>query len=217
MVSHMRKIKFANGEFYHIFNRGTDKRTIFSDKHDFQRFLISMNMFNCATPIGSIYEQSFIEKPKLGGRTTKLVNIICYCLNINHYHLILEQVTCGGISEFIKRLSGGYTRYFNIKNRRNGVLFQGKFKAAHIDSNEYLLHASAYVNLNNRVHKLGGRTTKSSWEEYVGNVEDGFCKKNIIVSQFKNKKEYKNFAESSLLDILTRKQLAKEMKQMLLE
>src|SRR3989344_3231626 len=109
----MRNIKFANGEFYHIYNRGTDKRVIFDDEFDFQRFLKSMKMFNCVAPIGSIYEQSFVsQESRLGGRTTKLVNLICYCLNPNHYHFLLEQVTEGGISEFIKRLGGGYAHSF---------------------------------------------------------------------------------------------------------
>ncbi len=113
----------------------------------------------------------------------------------------------------MKRLGCGYTNYFNIKYKRSGVLFQGKFKAAHIDSNKYLLHASAYVNLNNRVHKIKNIASKSSWNEYTKTscTKDSLCKKEIILNQFRNRKEYKSFAENSLQDILNRKQLAKEL------
>jgi len=77
-----------------------------------------------------------------------LVEIIVYCLNPNHYHIILRQVSEGGVSKFMLKLSSGYSSYFNKKNKRSGSLFQGRFKAVHIDSNEYLLYLSAYVNKN---------------------------------------------------------------------
>jgi len=210
----MRKTRFAKGEFYHIYNRGTDKRPIFMDPEDFDRFITSMIEFNALDPIGSLYLNSF-EK-SLRRRTSKLVNIICYCLNPNHFHMLLEEVAEGGISEFMKRM-GGYTKYFNSKYKRNGVLFQGKFKASHVDTNEYLLHVSVYVNLNNRVHKLRNAFFRSSWEEYGEPIKKPVCKKSVILNQFKNFKEYKNFAEDSLPEIIKRKQSLKEVEKMLFE
>lgn len=212
----MRKVRFANGEFYHIYNRGTDKRPIFLDQADFERFLLSMKEFNTKKPIGSLFENSFRDKTKLGSPTAKLVDIVCYCLNPNHYHLMIGQRIENGVSEFMKRLSGGYTQYFNIKYKRSGVLFQGKFKALHIDSNEYLLHLSAYINLNNKVHRLENKAIKSSWEEY-NNGKNGMCAKKIILKQFNKSSEYKSFAENSLQDILERKKLYKELEEMFLE
>ena len=212
----MRKTRFGNGEFYHIYNRGTDKRRVFLDQEDFKRFLQSMNEFNSQIPIGSLFENSFRGETKLGSRTVKLVDIVCYCLNPNHYQLMLRQRIENGVSEFMKRLSGAYTQYFNIKYKRSGVLFQGKFKATHIDSNEYLLHASAYVNLNNRVHHINDRSSRSSWGECLDD-NSGMCAKDIILKQFKKPVEYKEFAESSLRDILERKQLHKELEKILLE
>ena len=215
----MRREQFVIGEFYHIFNRGTDKREIFSDKYDVDRFIQSLKMFNTVDPIGSIF---LTLRRNSSGRTTtiqeekrkwkkreKLVNIVCYCLNPNHFHLILEETVNGGISEFMKRLGCGYTRYYNEKHERSGVLFQGPFKAVYIESNKQLLHAGAYVNLNNRVHKRFERnkaknfmneiSDRSSWREYVGeNKGLGFCKKDIILGQFKNKQEYKIFAENTI-------------------
>ena len=144
-----------------MYNRGVDKRIIFTDEYDIRRFFQSVVEFNTPQPIGSLYESSF---RRLGGETPKfegkLVNIIAYCLNPNHFHMLLEQAMDGGISEFMKRLGGGFTNYFNNKYKRSGSLFQGVFKDVHIDTNEYLLHVSAYVNLNDHVHKLGGETPK---------------------------------------------------------
>mgnify|MGYP001560236548 CR=1 FL=1 len=146
----MRKTPFVICEFYHIYNRGTDHRDIVKDIFDRQRFLQSMIEFNAIEPIGSIYEEQF-RKNSLGTPTTKskpkqkLVNLIAHCLNSNHFHLILEQASDKGIEKFMQRLGGGFTRYFNEKYHRNGVLFQGKFKSIHIDSDEYLLHLSALL------------------------------------------------------------------------
>lgn len=221
----MKPTNFVNREFYHVYNRGVDKRQIFLDQYDIQRFLQSILEFNSAEPIGSIYELSFLrEKPQFGRPTSKLrlVDIIAYCLNPNHYHLILKQKTGGGISEYMKRL-GGYTKYFNHKYKRSGVLFQGGFKSRHIKTNEYLLHVNAYVNLNYKVHKLDqfGRPTSklniSSWNEYISKTKENLCKKDIILSQFKNIREYKEFAENSLEDILERKENAKELWNLFLD
>ena len=212
----MRKIRFANGEFYHIYNRGVDKRSVFLDDTDFERFLQSMREFNSQKPIGSLFENSFRNKDQLGNRVAKLVDIVAYCLNKNHYHLILAQKIEGGISEFMHRLGTGYTQSFNIKYKRNGALFQGKFKALHVDSNEYLLNLSAYVNLNNQVHKIKNKMIKSSWEEYI-DVNNHMCAKDIVLKQFDTLSEYKNFAGSSLQDILARKKLYKEMEKLLCE
>ncbi|KKT41944.1 MAG: Transposase [Candidatus Giovannonibacteria bacterium GW2011_GWA2_44_13b] len=215
LVFGMRKIKFVNGEFYHVYNRGTDKRVVFQDNEDFERFLQSMEVFNTTQPVGSLFEYAFADKKEK--RWPKLVNIVCYCLNKNHYHLIFEQLVEGGISEFMKRIGGGFTNYFNFKNHRSGILFQGRFKAAHIDSNEYLLHVSAYVSLNNQVHRRKGDKYRSSWQEYLGRTDKALCFKDIILNQFKNKNEYRNFAENSLKSILERKDLLKELEIMLLD
>ena len=218
-----RRHAFANDEFFHIYNRGVDKRIIFDDAEDTQRFLQSMVEFNAVEPVGSLYQNSF---NRLSGLTPKLneklVNIIAYCLNPNHFHLILEQLVDGGISEFMKRLGGGYTSFFNVKNERSGSLFQGTFKSILIDSNEYLLHVSAYVNLNDRVHQLSGLTPKlaesrSSWREYTDTSIKGICEKGIILEQFDSIAEYEKFALSSLESITQKKQDRKDLERLFLE
>lgn len=224
----MRKLIISTGEFYHVYNRGTDKRTIFSDENDFTRFFESMLEFNTLEPIGSLFENSFRKKNQLGGSASKetikdtkekLVNIVAYCLNPNHFHLILQQVAERGIEKFMQRLGTGYTMYFNNKYDRSGSLFQGRFKAVHIDSNEYLLHVSAYVNLNDRVHQLGGSASKSSWDEYTQFFKQdnhhGICEKEDVLGQFRKPGEYGTFAENSVRGTLERRGILDE--SMLLE
>jgi putative transposase len=141
----------------------------------------------------------------------------------------MEQVTDRGIEKLMQRIGTGYTNYFNNKNKRPGSLFQGRFKAIHVDSNEYLLHLSAYVNLNDRVHQLGSPASKlvnsmSSWREYTdkinktgGNAKRGICEKEIIFGQFRSKSEYKVFAVDSLKAIRERKDELRDIREMLLE
>jgi putative transposase len=212
-----RKISFTTGEVYHIYNRGIDKRTIFEETYDTLRFLDCLREFNNTETIGSLYEASFQKKiDKLGGLASKLelVNIIAYCLNPNHFHLILEQVAEKGIEKFMHKVGTGYSMYFNNKYKRSGSLFQGKFKAKHVDNNDYLLYLSAYVNLNDRVHQLGGLASKlirSSWKEYVEVAESGILQPNIVLEQFKNKKDYEVFAIDSLELMLKAKEDAREL------
>jgi REP element-mobilizing transposase RayT len=192
----MRNIQFANGEYYHIFNRGNNKRDVFMEQQDILRFFQGMVEFNSLEPIGSIFENSF-RKNLLGHSVSKLVGFNCYCLNSNHYHFILRQIADKGVEKFMHRLGNGYTKYFNNKYNGSGSLFQGRYKAIHIDSNDYLLHLSAYVNLNNTIHRLGHSVSKSSWDEYVMGRE-GVCEKKIIMDQFRNIEDYKKFAENSI-------------------
>lgn len=208
----MRKTQFENDNYYHIYGRGVDKRDIFLDSTDLERFFQSMEEFNTINPIGSIFQNSF-RKKQLGPSGSKLgtptVEFTAYCLNPNHYHLLVKQLQDGGISNFMNRLSAGYTKYFNYKYKRSGYLFQGEFKAVHIDSNEYLLHLNIYVNLNPLVHGLRPAGSKSSWEEYIGERGEDFCEKDIILEQFKGVDDYKKFAEESLQSIRERKELEK--------
>jgi len=214
----IRKNSFENDCVYHIYNRGVDKRAIFLDKFDYERFLQGMREFNSVDPIGSIYENSFLkDKPKR--KEKPLVSFVAYCINPNHFHFILEQVSPKGIEKFMQRLGMGYAKYFNNKNKRSGTLFQGKFKAKHIDSNEYLLHLSVYVNLNFKVHKLGHSVSKSSWGKYKnGKFENNVSiNDRAVLDQFDNFDDYKKFAESSLTDILERKEMYKKLEEVLID
>lgn len=222
----MRKTPFVSGEYYHIYNRGVDKRITFLDEDDVERFYKSMKEFNTLEPIGSIYENVFNKR--IGSPTSKsepnaLVHLIAYCVNPNHFHLILQQEAEKGIEKFMQRIGTGYTKYFNNKYKRSGSLFQGKFKSIHVHSNEYLLNLSVYVNLNDKVHQLGSPTSKlvrsrSSWKEYIeGKGISDLCAKDIIFAQFGDKREYEEFAASTLADIVERRSQLKGLDEMFLE
>jgi len=208
---------FETGEHYHIYNRGVDKRHIVSDHYDSNRFLKSMEYFNSTEPIGSLYQLSFEENKEKS--KNKLVEIVSYCLNPNHYHFILRQLVDKGISEFMKRMNGGYTLYFNYRTKRTGSLFQGKFKAKYVGDDDYLLRLSAYVNLNNQVHQLRGPTAqlvRSSWECYTSRRK-GICNPSLVLRQFKNRKHYENFAREALSQMIARKESEKELASLMLE
>jgi len=209
-----RKKPFAIGEYYHVFNRGVDRRDVFMDNEDFERFLRSMREFNNKEPMGGLHMHEFRDRLiREIGQLDPLVNIICYCLNPNHFHMVFEQVAERGVEKFMHRLGTGHTKYFNVRHKRVGSLFQGKFQSVHIDSDEYLLHVSAYVNLNYRVHRLRSKASKSSWDEYIRGLKDSHkdavCTKDVILGQFQNPLEYRRYAERNLPLIQERKDLAR--------
>ncbi len=206
----MREVIFSNNEFYHIYNRGIDKRLVTLDQEDSERFIQSLGEFNSIETIGSIYENSFNKEPRLNTIDKKLVNIVCYCLNPNHYHLLIEQLTDNGIEKFLHRLGMGYSKYFNNKYKRNGSLWQGRFKSKHIDNNEYLLRLSVYINLNDLVHQLGhpvSKLVRKSWNEYIsGQTSIALCDTTNILNQFKNINEYEEFCFETL-DLIKNKRM----------
>ncbi len=224
----MRKTTFIKNNYYHIFNRGVDKRALFLDKEDTQRFFQGMQEFNTVMPIGSIYElmlrrsksEEYHGDQYHGDQVSKkLVEFVSYCLNPNHFHFILKPISEKGIEKFMHRLGLGYVMYFNKKYKRAGSLFQGPYKGKLIDSNEYLLHLSAYVSLNDKVHKSTNEPfedstpklikAKSSWNEYLGNTNNNFCNKEIILNQFKNKSDYEKFSLEALKIIKENKMMRK--------
>lgn len=153
----MRKQPLVIGEYYHIYNRGVDKRDIFKNKKDMYRFIESMLGFNKIEVIGSLKNLRKLKKnqtvPKaLSGEP--LVSIVAYCLNPNHFHFILKQSVDGGIAKFMQKLQAGYTYYFNVKESRSGSLFQGTFKSQIIKNENYFNKIIGYVNKNYQIHNI---------------------------------------------------------------
>lgn len=198
----------VNGEYYHIFNRGVDKREVFADPRDYERYILSMILMNDEQDGLMIRWRNF--KRSHPGRSPdeflrlnlskrkKLVEIIAFCCNPNHYHFILRQLEKKGIEKFMQRISTGYTMYFNEKNHRSGSLFQGRFKSTHINSNELLLHLSVYVNCNSEIHGIE-KAEKYQWcsfPDYIGIRKNGIINKSAILDQFANAKSYKEFSAS---------------------
>ena len=201
IIINMREISFLDTEIYHIFNRGVDKRTLFLDAKDLSRFIDGIRIFNTKEILGSL--RSFSRHPvSVKDVDNELVDIIAYCVNPNHFHLLLKPRVEGGLEKIMHKLSMSYSKYFNTKYKRKGALFQGRFGAKHVDTNEYLLHVSAYINLNG---------PHSSWFEYLGERNDSISNPKIILEQFKNPSEYKKFAEEAWQNTEERKLLLKEL------
>ncbi|MDR3519412.1 MAG: transposase [Candidatus Pacebacteria bacterium] len=198
----MRKHPLVTNQYYHIYNRGVDKRDIFSDKKDLNRFILSIKQFNKIYPVGSIRDNvrdKIVSKylKRRGKDADALVSIVCFCLNPNHFHFILKQEADGGISEFLKRLLGGYTKYFNLTHKRSGALFQGRFKSRLIDSEQYFLKIFPYVNINHMIHDIPEEKrflVSSSDVEYEKMVFDIVSKKEAenLLAFYGNKNNFKN-------------------------
>ena len=145
----MKRAGFENGSFYHVYNRGVEKRQIFMDDQDYSYFLYELGEFNKPAHSRNLLRAL---NTNVKGSTFHinegLVDICCYVLMPNHYHLILRQRKDKGVIRIMQRLGTGYTMYFNIKYERTGSLFEGRYKTKSIDSDEYLMHLSRYLHLN---------------------------------------------------------------------
>ncbi|MEK7575906.1 MAG: hypothetical protein AAB491_02360 [Patescibacteria group bacterium] len=133
------------GDIFHILNRGVEKRKIFLDSKDYYRFLHNLEDFNDKdlTILPYNIRRSAMRKPKV--KREKLVDILCWCLMPNHYHILVQEIIDGGSSIFSKKLTSGYTQYFNLKNERSGVLFQGRSKIILLKKDEHFIHIPYYI------------------------------------------------------------------------
>ena len=144
-----RKKSFVEGEYYHIYNRGNDKKVIFHDQDDYRYFIGLLFVCNSSTPVEitryglSKPDDVFDLKLK-----NKLVSIGAYVLMPNHFHILITQEVDTGISKFMQKLSTGYVMYYNQKYKRTGGLFEGKFKSQYLDSDKYLKYIFSYIHLN---------------------------------------------------------------------
>jgi len=201
-----RKVPLVPGEIYHVFNRGISLQPIFFDRRDYRRLFNAMVYYqNCDPPMKlSLFLTSSQENRKrfikeIRARGNFLVEIITYCYMLNHLHFLLRQIAEGGISTFMSNLTNSYTRYLNVKGKRNGPFFQGRFKAVRIESNEQLLHVSRYIHLNPLTSLVVGDISElekyeySSFPEYLSKAKENCCQKEIILDQFRSMGAYRKF------------------------
>lgn len=191
-----RKISFENEHIYHIYNRGVEKRKIFTSNRDYQRFIQSFIYYTFAENKLRFARFRPVDMFTLN---KKRVEVLAYCLMPNHFHMILREISDGGISNSIGQLSNSYTKYFNTKYKRVGPLFQGNFKAVWIENTEQLVHVSRYVHLNPYVANIVEKNINyrySSLEEYLNGK--GFCNRNYIMELFETSNDYNNFVFDNL-------------------
>lgn len=166
-----RNIKFEFGEFYHLYNRGTDKREIFIDDQDRERFIKLLFVANGTNsfvfrdfPIGLPYVEF--------NKGANIVAIGSYCLMPNHFHILIKEISTNGITIFMNKVLTSYSMYFNKKYKRTGRLFEGSFKAKHANEDSYLKYLFAYIHLNpvkliNRDWKEKGISDNITTEKFL--------------------------------------------------
>ncbi len=200
---------FCVGEYYHIYSRGVDRRIIFRNTHDKNRFLKCLSIFNGTEKIQ--YER--VEKLSLEeiNKGNNLVAIGAFCLMDNHFHILVKEITEGGISKFMEKLLTSHSSYFNKINKRSGTLFQGRFQAKHVPRDEYLKYLFAYIHLNpakmvdkdwrtheRDVKKILGFLKEykfSSFNDYQGmkRIENLILSKKEFPDYFNKKNSHANF------------------------
>ncbi|MCX6789153.1 MAG: transposase [Candidatus Gribaldobacteria bacterium] len=228
----MRDINFVNGEYYHIYNRGVDRREVFLDEKDYWKFFDCMRDFNNKTyyedrlsalglskkSVRVLHSDDFKRLGSFLKEQEKVVNNVSYNLIPNHFHFILQQLQDNGISNFMHKLGLSYTGCFNKNNDRSGALFQGTYKAVHIDNERYLLWLIGYVNGNIEIHGLG-KASDYPWSSYRA-----ICKElsslqlsnlsvlsglDIIKSQFASIEQFEEFVKMVIEDSRKNKEMRK--------
>jgi putative transposase len=195
-----RKVPLAPGEYYHVYNRGVDKRIIFEEPVDCKRFIGLLFFCN-----GSMR----VDMRQLGRRMSKgntfadfmeergetLVDIRAYCLMPNHFHLLLHEKTEGGITLFLKKLCTAYSMYFNTKNVRTGALFERAFLSEHASHDQYLKYLFSYIHLN------PAKLLDTNWKE---NIAMNLDKTRFFIEGYKFS-SYRNYlGESEDKEILNK-------------
>lgn len=190
-----RIIPFLNDYFYHVYNRGSEKRPIFETQRDYQRFLKTLKYYQIEGPKPKFSHFPSLLVNKLD-ESKRIVEIVGFCLMPNHFHLLIKQVRDNGITEFLSKLSNSYTKYYNTKYERVGHLFQGEFKGVLIESDEQLIHVSRYIHLNPLVSGLTKELDQYRWSSYREYIDPGlpeFCSKEEVLNHFKSPQDYQQF------------------------
>ena len=150
-----RQVPLVNGEIYHIISRGHYSMPIFAGTRDYKIFIQTSSYYRYdSIPYRFsrfrllTNDQKNTITQSLKFKKDLLVKIIAFCLMPNHFHFLIKQKKNNGIKEFISLLNNSYAKYFNIKYKKKGGLFESRFKAIRIETEEQLLHVSRYIHLN---------------------------------------------------------------------
>lgn len=196
----MRKVPLVTGNIYHVFNRGVNKAEIFFEEDDYRQFLNAAIHYKNKNSKFSYQKRIFLGshdpvslQPEVGK-----VEVMAYCLMPNHFHLLVRQLIDDGLTSYFRHLANSYSHYINVKYKRSGPLFAGRFKSVHVESDEQLLHLSRYIHLNPVVSGVASDLNEyqwSSYENYAGDYKDLFVSPDTILSSFKSKEDYKQFVQ----------------------
>lgn len=201
-----RKAPLVTDEIYHIYNRGIARQPTFNKKREYQRAIKTLSFYKYYSPPASLSKylvKSVEERKDISNRMKKgdiLVEILSFCLMPNHFHFLLKQVKDSGISKYVGNFLNSYTRYFNVRNERDGSLFLDQFKATKIETDQQLIHVSRYIHLNpytsHVISNFDDLKTYlwSSLREYLNQSSDIVCSTKMIFGLFNNKiQNYEKF------------------------
>lgn len=153
-----RKI-YSENSYYHAYNRGVEKRSIFQDEQDYAVFLSYLKTYLLPKDTAGLMEivanlnSSYNEKQKALAllklnNFSNEITLLSYCLMPNHFHFLIKQKSGTAMDRFLNSLGTRYTMYFNRKYKRVGHLYQDVYKAVLVSSDEQLLHLTRYIHQN---------------------------------------------------------------------
>ncbi len=199
--------RYIAGGYYHIYNRGIDKRTIFLDKQDHAVFLhiLKTSLLPVLEP-GPLGFERYPPKSVYGD-----VELLSFVLMPNHFHLFILQQTNHGIETLMRSIMTRYVMYFNNKYRRIGRLFQGAYKAIDIETESYFLYLSRYIHRNPISVARDGLSSYSysSYPYYLKLGHADWLNTERILSSFGSQiagktqhQSYRDFVESEVEEII---------------
>lgn len=194
---------YIQGGYYHLYNRGVEKRKIFLDAQDYKVFLNYLKEYLSPPPKKSeikkktftLQGQSFKGISRLPKNYFQEIELLCFCLMPNHWHMLIKQSSLDSVTKFVRSLMTRYSMYFNKKYKRVGNLFQGRYRAVLVDDEAYLLHLSRYIHLNPSELTNDLLSAYSSYGDYLNLRHTPWIKSDYILSQFNDKVgvEFKKF------------------------
>lgn len=205
---------YIENSYYHIYNRGVEKRIIFIDEQDYRVFLSYLKVY--LSPEDLRKGDSFTNIPRRRPLNNfyQKIDLLAYCLMPNHFHLLLKQKPADGIEKFMRSIGTKFVQYFNRRYDRVGPLFQNTYKAVLIESDEQLLHLSRYIHLNplgdnKKESPLQARllSVYSSYADYLGKRKTLWVQPKEISSFFKTAQR------TNLKDILSYQSFVEDYSQ----
>jgi 16S rRNA (cytidine1402-2'-O)-methyltransferase len=170
-------MKFADEEYYHIYNRGAHKAPIFFSSENY-RYLLGL-----------------IRKHAPHHR----IRVVAYCLLPNHYHLVLKQEARGSISKFLQTVFNAYVQAVNLQRKHSGTLFEAKSKAKHIHADEYALQLIRYIHMNPVEAHLADKPEAwefSDFSAWCGLQDSTITDLTLRDAFFKHAEEYRAFVQA---------------------
>lgn len=142
--------------YVHVLNRGAKKMLIYRQKSDLWRLMFNLFYMNSeslpeqwARELSNADLMKKFVWPKSWDKRKPIISIVSYTIMPNHFHLVLKEITDGGISQFMHKFTMSYSKYINFKYKETGSLFQGRFKSITSEDDSYLKYLISYVMVKN--------------------------------------------------------------------